>query len=251
MFCPNCGGTVADDVRFCAHCGHALPVCQGTLPPQPVADAYAQQYQSHKNLLRQNETAILNRLIDYFSPKQGAYDAFENACRRVNHYARGARNALLIWGCIVSGMSLILLLGSILTYYDVRSDDAPLIMGIVGLILGAPMVTGGILMKVVNRRNFNKALQDYYRLSVELYSHFYACTDCPVGAEYTNPKILASILARVQSGRADTIKEAINLLVTPNQAKIYRFYNQTQQNTASIHAQTQIPVIFLNERLFR
>ena len=50
-------------------------------------------------------------------------------------------------------------------------------------------------------------------LAQELTQHFRAYGYCPVGPEYTNPSILQQIMSVIQSGRAETPKEAINVLL--------------------------------------
>lgn len=243
MYCPNCGSAVPEDGRFCPNCGQTVNTFGNTAVP---CDPYTQT----KDLTRRNEMAILDRLLNYFGPKQPQYDAFDDACKRVNHYARGAKSALLVWGCIVVGLALLMLVESLINYRYI-SDGPYFVFGILFLVVGIPMIVGGVLMKVFNRRSSSRAKGDYFTLSVELYTHFYECEDCPIGAEYTNPKILASLAYILQSGRADTIKEAINLLVAPHQAKIARFYLRSRETTAPIHAVTQIPTIFLPSSLFR
>ena len=47
----------------------------------------------------------------------------------------------------------------------------------------------------------------------ELYQYYLNYGYCLVSAEYTNPSNLLAILHTIESGRADTIKEAINILV--------------------------------------
>lgn len=53
----------------------------------------------------------------------------------------------------------------------------------------------------------------YKQLSEELDAHFKNYGYCPVAESYTNPKILREIREPINIGRADTIKESMNLLV--------------------------------------
>ena len=243
MFCPICGHQSPDGLQTCAVCGNALP--------QYVRQSYV-DYQARKNNLRNSEMMALSQAIEYFSHKRAAFDRYDAVCEKINHYARGARSALIVWGSIIAGFSLI--------YIFMRLFVAPYVAGTwagvssvaaVGLLPGILMIVGGILMKVNNRSKYRKFLMLYAEPSQELFDYYVRYPNCPVGPEYVNPAAMLLVLDVLRSGRADTIKEGLNLAVPrTKQEKLDLYLNMIRHNTAAINAQTRVPVVFAPASFF-
>ena len=102
MFCSNCGNQVADGTRFCPHCGGGVASANVSIPEAPVAPDPMMQYQMQKNAVRHSEMRELDRLIGHFSQKADQYDDYDIATAAVNHYSRGARKAMIVWGAILA-----------------------------------------------------------------------------------------------------------------------------------------------------
>jgi hypothetical protein len=248
MFCPYCGATVADNTAFCCQCGKNIQQFRGVQTVE-TNQAQVQQYQAQKQAARQGEIQTLDRVIQHFVPRQAAFDAYDDACKKVNHYARGAKSALLVWGCIALSFGLMFLAFS---YADSvwRGAEALPSMLSMFVVPGALMIVGGILMKVNNRSRHRRSLEEYGQLSAELCNHYVALPDNPVGAEFCNPHVLIELMRILQSGRADTVKESLQCLTaSKNQARIGNYLAQTQKNTAVINAQTGISIIFIPPHL--
>ena len=243
MNCPHCQNPVPVGAAFCSRCGNRVTL------PQPAADPYAQQYQQQKASLRQSEMNVLGELIQYFSPKQSEFDAYDDTCKKLLYYARGAKNALLVWGCIAFSIGL---LGTIISLSEHASTDDLIGFGILLMLPGVLMAVGGILMKVNNRSKYRRYAECYAQLSQSLYHHYLGYSNCPVGPEYANPRVLHVLLRILRSGRCDTIKEAINCMVADgNYAAIARYCQQIQQETASINANTRVLAVFAASRFFK
>ena len=250
MYCPECGNQVIDGANFCNKCGKKLPQpevsaqpavtaqpeipVQAAEPAQPTAD-----YQAQKNAIRQSEMQALYAAQNYFGQKLPQFQAYDNACARVNHYIRGAKSALIVWGGIVTGIALLLLAASEL------SSEVVVPAVVLFLFPGLLMIFGGIMMKVANKRNLARSKEEYARLSVELCYHYINYPNCPVGPEYANPYILQHLLNCLQSGRVNTIQESINLAINERQhRRIAEYLNTVVRNTADVNQQTRVTTFF-------
>ena len=249
MNCPHCQRPLPPCATFCSGCGYQLAPM---VPAYPVVDPYAQQYQQYqqqKNALRQNEIGQLENLIRYFSGKQTEYDAYDDACKKLLHYAKGASNALIVWGGILLGIGLIALI-SFLDSGDL--DDGLPVALLMFMLPGMGMVVGGILNKVSSNNKHKQFQQTYQYLSQDLYAHYLGYPNCPVGPEYSNPAILHKLMQILRSGRCDTIQEAINCMIADaNHAAITRYCQQIQKETAAINANTRVGTIFAAGRFYR
>ena len=233
MFCPHCGQQIADGSAFCSVCGKSTT---------NVAAAPVMDFQAQKMAVRQSEISAMKQALDHFNQKRDEFIEYDYVCELVNHYAQGAKGALLVWGIIIATAGLLMLMvpeafvGSLVAF----------------VIPGAAMIFGGIMMKVKNRKNYAYFQQEYARLSEELYNHYVSYPNCPVGPEYANPEILETILGVLQSGRADTIKEALNLLIDDaERSEMSEYLNMIEQNTAAINAQTRVAAVFAAANFFK
>ena len=233
MFCPSCGQQIADGSAFCSVCGKSTT----NVAPAPVID-----YQAQKQAVRQSEIKALGQALDHFNQKREEFTEYDCVCELVNHYAQGAKGALLVWGIIIATAGILMLM----------VPEAFLGALIAFVVPGGAMIFGGIMMKVKNRKNYAYFQQEYARLSEELYNHYVSYPNCPVGPEYANPEILEIILGVLQSGRADTIKEAINLLIDDaERSEMSEYLEMIEQNTAAINAQTRVAAVFAAANFFK
>ncbi|MBE6776873.1 MAG: zinc ribbon domain-containing protein [Ruminococcaceae bacterium] len=245
MFCSNCGTRLLENAVFCTNCGKKvadMPIATYSYQPTPVmvAPSVMQQHAEIESL-RKSELSILEKVFEFFSKKQLHYDAYDDACEQVNKYARGTSNALIIWGSIFT--AFLVLMGVI----SPREIVMCLILGIPAIL----MLIGGILLKVNARNKLHYYLEGYANLSQELYNNYLEFEDCPIVAEYTNPRILYSISHLIKTCRANTINEAINILNSQtNAALVTRHITEIKKNTFEINAQTRVPVIFAPSKFF-
>lgn len=272
MYCPYCRSVLADDASFCSNCGKGVKTNQ-TLPDAAVINQQAQQYQAQKDAVRNSELASLNRLIEHFSKKQAAYDLYDETCKQLPRYARGTKSAPMVFGSILTSFGLFcvafmsfalfspsseLYIGKPFSFKDLpsllqSSDDAiALFGGALFFLAGSILILVWIFNKIKNtkRKNFYQA--QYASLSRELNNHYLDYSNCPVGAEYTNPRILTRLRQLMLSGRADTLKESINrLLADSNQRAIEHYLEEIQRNTAAINRNLRFGSIFIASRFFK
>lgn len=233
MFCNKCGTQLPDGSVFCSSCGCDMSAnsTNGVSAPTMNYGAQfmqAQQYQMQKNAVRNGEMETLKRAYEHFNIKRAEFQSYDDVSKKLNHYSRGARTGLLVWGIIITVIALTIiapLLGG-------DNSGTAMVFFLMFLIPGSLMIFGGIMMKVNNKKKFAYYEGEYIRLSNILNEHYKAYPQCPVGAEYSNPEIIEVIMGILESGRADTIKEAINVLVNEvNQAEM-RLYLQNIESYA-------------------
>jgi hypothetical protein len=182
---------------------------------------------------------------------------YERRLYKVNHYAKGCSNALLIWGTIASNLALlfILLLIPEISQGALTADELPGVLIALGILLLAPgimMITGGIRMKVNNRRNFCQFKEQYTAPAHELTIHFMSYANCPISPEYTNPRILIKLLNLLHSGITNSIQESLNhLMVSVNQSAMAQHLEQTRQNTVVPNQTYDIRYIFIPSKFFK
>lgn len=246
MNCPHCKQPLSDGMAFCPGCGN-----QVSQPAYTMVDPYAQQqvYLQQKAAARQSEIQILDHTLRHFSMKQTQYDAYDEACRKLIHYGKGARSALIIWGCIVLTFGLIMLISMI---SDGSVDDGGVAIAVLSIFPGLGMLIGGILMKLNNSKQLAQCQQEYAAYSQELFYHYMLYPNCCVGPEYSNPRVLQILLRNLNSGRCDSIKESINCMIDASGRRdIDRYCQQLSQQTAIVNGSTGVGAIFIPARLFR
>ena len=249
MFCSNCGTRLLENALFCTNCGKKvadIPVVTYNQQPTPVTvEPSVVQQHAEIEALRKSELSILEKVFQFFSKKQIQYDGYDDACEQVNKYARGTSNALIVWGSIITAILILFIVISAAT-----NEWAPTGLFII-TVPGILMLIGGILLKVNGRQKQRYYLEGYANLSQELYNYYLEYEDCPIAAEYTNPRILYSISRLIQTCRANTINEAINILNSQtNAALVTRHITEIKKNTFEINNQTRVPVIFAPSKFF-
>lgn len=242
MFCPFCGAQVMDGASFCNACGGNITGAPA--PAHNTAPAYNPvDYQTQKNAVRESEMTALAKTIDHFNLKKNEFDQYDAVCELVNYYSRGAKSSLIVWGAICFFLGI---------FCAFAMGDAAVAPLLIFSLPGCLMIAGGILMKINSKKKYAFYQAEYARLSQELYEHYMAYPNCPVGAEYANPDILAVLMSYLQSGRADTIKESINVAVSEaTRAEMNDYLATIQANTEAINSQTKVAAFFAAANYFK
>ena len=216
-YCYSCGSVLGVNDKFCNNCGAAAA---SQLVPQEYNPVPAQQDYGRKGALVE-----INRLIEYFGVKQAQYDEYD-VCSENLSYLENPRAHVNVRG-IIGGKPFIIigavLLGIGVNFGAIASSlNSGEMLGTCVLLslFGAGSLAAGIVLTVT----YNKKLRDtrnnlilqnqtrFNQLVDELSEYYKAYGYCPMSPEYTNPKILNKIRDIIWSGRADSIKEAINIL---------------------------------------
>jgi len=167
---------------------------------------------------RQKELRIMDDLIRYFSIVQKYYDEYDEVSERIYRLSCASSKAALVWGIIASVGSLLLTL--------LTQDGAWLLL----LLLGVGLIALYVFLQIRKKNRLTEASNRYYELGEKLIEHYAKYLNCPVGPEYTNPSNLRVVQRTIISGRADTIKEALNILVEDaHRNKMENLASQTAQ----------------------
>ena len=221
-FCPNCGAEINIEMKFCGSCGMAV---DSLLKP---ADDKPATYLEQQAQVRTESIKEMNRMIDYFARKQREYNEYDEcreavvywsnpnaAVKSVSMASYGFGVTLLILGLIFLVPGAISLLADF-TFGHFKFSSVSLIIagaGLLGVIFG-PILIGHFNSRSAAERAKMSAYYNerFITLANDLTQHYNNYGYCAVGAEYTNPKILIRIAKLIRDGRAETIKEAINIL---------------------------------------
>lgn len=227
MFCVKCGNQMSDDAKFCTKCGALASGNQNYVTVQPgyngaVQNGYSGDFD--RGSVRRTEINEVRKMLSYFSQKTEQYNEYDYVCREFYRLKGGRRIAAVAWGYILA------IGGSILAVYLIGGAVIELIKGkpesagtsfILGILAAFFLALPGVLLILLDKKKIRKEYNEqlayytdkYFGLSNELYNHYLNYKNCPIGPEYTNPANIQVILDTIISGRADTTKEALNVLV--------------------------------------
>lgn len=245
VFCPNCGTQCAEGTRFCPSCGSSFlsdnTMQQYTAPQQYTAQSVVEQ----RAAIRQGESAELEKMIQYFSQKSAQYDEYDFVCQRIDPRYLKKKTGLLVWGIILASIGFLVLIATS------ANSSASVIAALMFMLGGGSMITGYILSSNAREKNYAKYYQRFDELTNELYRHYQNYGYCLVSAEYTNPSNLIAILQTIQSGRADTIKEAVNILVEDaHRNNMEAFARQTAVSSAAAARGANAAAVFSAANFF-
>ena len=254
MYCQNCGEKIIeiDGARFCRRCGQPVEM-QSNNKQTTQYDVTQQKHRNEVNQranIRQQETAELQKMIRYFSQKSEQYREYDRLTYRMNPKNRNAPTSFLIGGVICAVMGYILFAAFSGTdaydYYAMFALIPLLFVCCFGLIVAY------IILSIIRKKEYEKNRVRFEELSNDLYQHYQNYGYCLVSAEYTNPENLKAILQTIESGRADTIKEAINILVEDaHRNDMQNYAAQTAASSAAAARGATVSAVFSAANFFK
>ena len=232
MFCNQCGKQNPDSARFCNFCG------------APMAGPMVTIYQPRKQE-RNAEIAELERMIRYFSQKSALYGEYDNVSAEIDSCSKGKHYALLIWGIIVS-------FAATMMFSAINSSDTKTaVIALIPFLIGQGMIVGHIIYAVSFNKRLDMLTCRYDELSSELFDYYRGYGTCLIGPEYTNPSNLITILNTIKSGRADTTKDAINILVEDAYRRnMQQFAAQAARSAAAAARGARVSAVFSAANFF-
>lgn len=230
MFCLHCGQQLLDDAAFCSACGQKVPSVLDA--PVSVSD-----FQTQKNSIREGEITALKEAIYYFSQKASVFQSYDTICRQIIKYVRGPSIGFVIGGFLAITFAFIFL--------HTETFATPFFF-FSGFMSGIALIITWALLIVHGRNMINRLQQPFQTVSEALFQYYLEYPHCPVGPEYIHPKTLAAFLKCLQSGRADTIKESINLTINEaNKKRMSAYRNMISQNTAEVRANSAATAVLI------
>lgn len=213
-FCTKCGTQMEDDVNFCPKCGTA------SNPTNQVVNVESKTEVSEKNT--SSIVAKLKELHSYFSEIENAYNIFDNGIGIINdaewRKTVNKRYKMSVAGIICWILTAIFILQCIKTFGGIFIYSGATTKFFLSLFLGVITVSFAITFSIYGKgfKNHKKAL-DFYDNNVpiaqkQIQEHYAKLEDCPLGIDYTSPSTIERLVYYLNSHRADSLKEAINVL---------------------------------------
>lgn len=209
MYCPKCGTQIEDGSSFCISCGSKITVIASN---QETQHNYVSPLEQRINI-RKSECEEIEKMIPYFSQKQDTYDEYDKTCAQLKPVFSTLITITLTLGIVSLAIGSLTLLISYSCVGNEQLFGSRFFPAIIFILIGLGSIAMCIVFKKLQNNYYQKTIRRINELSSELYQHYKGYGYCTVSAEYTNPSILRIILKTIESGRADTIKEAINILL--------------------------------------
>lgn len=226
-YCSKCGSLIADGSSFCSKCGNAV---EGSSQIQNYVPTSAISQQGE---IRKASIIEINKMIQYFGQKESQYNEYDNCIEKIAYY-NGPRPQIQVNANRGTPMKvpgvIMTVVGSFFSIFmTMLVENSASSNGAAGmLIFGLAILSIGIFLIVTGNKKNQAFIKEYnekkasilkqyedrlYELAEELNNHYLNYGYCPVAASYTNPQILTLIREPIDLGRADTIKEAINVMI--------------------------------------
>lgn len=209
-FCSKCGVKIDESIRFCPACGNAVnAISTANVQPSSILKQQADA--------RNESLAELNRIISYFDQKANEYNEYDRCCNSLNYLRKPTSSGVLILGVILTGLFgfVVLFMLSITSQsngIDINDIIMTCFLGFPGLI-GIMLIFAFFIQEKSRRRRLVKTTDRLADLAIELTEHYAKYGYCCIGPEYSNPNIIRNLYRLINSGRADTPKEAINVMI--------------------------------------
>ena len=214
LYCKKCGKENQDNSSFCVNCGAPFDLRDQVRPTQANPNqAPVNNYYNSRREIRESELREIDNLIYYFSQKAPEYEESAMLSDKLDVLERKL-NRTPVAGIVLSSICGVFILLSVML--AVNHNSVYGFTAFLAFLTGIPAV---IIMSVylismlINKPRYKKYRERFDVLNEELTRHYNDYGYCPVGIEYTNPNDLKAIRDTIQSGYADTSKEAVNYLM--------------------------------------
>lgn len=259
MFCTKCGNQITDGSSFCPSCGNNLNTSNVQISyrqrdiAQPIYNNYALNQRAQERTAEINE---VRKMINYFSQKTDTYNQYDDVCNQLSRMPASYGAKKIVWGVILSVIGGFFLLEAFSALLSGGSNGATGFLAL--FILSLPFFGAGallIVLHITGSKNYQNRMailnESFDQLSTELMDYYNAYGYCPIGPEYTNPSNLVVILDTIQSGRANNVSEAINILVEDaHRNNMEAIARQTAVNTAAAARGARAGAIFSAANFF-
>lgn len=210
--CPNCNGQVQIDASrefgFCSYCGTKIVFEREA--PLNATQAFAD-----------NRSAALDeitRIMDHFEPVADDFRRVDAVNDEINFLSHKSYAGVIGAGIVILIIGIIIMLCG-------------------GIPVGIAVLIVAIVLFVVpgvQKNNDSKTIEDLKEekrdLSKLLMDRYNEYPNCPVGIEYCREDVLYDLYEYLRKGRAETIKEAINLLESDeHNAEMMRIAKETRE----------------------
>lgn len=205
MYCSKCGNEIYSEQIFCSVCGNNLSVTSQN--SELLASSQLGSSVQMTSKIRQDEMRQMDDLIAYFSLKRQQYEEYDFMIDRIIERSKSKYGRALGFGIPLLAIGVTGIHEALIT------NPMIVILPILSMCVGASLIALFTICNIIRSRKLKDDLKRHSELEVELFAHYNAYGNCPIGPEYTNPSNLIAIKRTIISGRADTVKEAINTMI--------------------------------------
>ena len=204
--CPNCNGQVQIDATqnfgFCSYCGTRLAFSHGT--PTNATQTVANN--------REAALKEIQKVINHLQQISSHFKEIDKLHDDIYQLKRQQYNAYVVCGAFSLIMSYYFLINVAGSEYSssIRVVFFLLFLGFLGmglfLLVYRLSLRNKLKLSIVEKE---KIIEN---LNQEIQNKYYEYPNCPIGYEYFRPEMLNTIQNYIRQGRAESIKEAINLI---------------------------------------
>ena len=223
MYCFKCGHKNNDGAQFCEKCGEKLTIQQVDLNDDSFDDEPDEEIFQGSLIDKINEErkavqpnlatdppadkrqllSELNRLYQYFSKVNQSYRHLVDCSKKLEALRGPSIFKWLFGGLLISlvvYLALVFLVG-----IDLKAGF---------FILWLAIAIGGI---IVQNQKFKKDKRFYENnvisINYELVQYYNQASNCCIAYEYSDPAYMQEIIKILNSGRAETLGNAINIML--------------------------------------
>ena len=187
MFCSKCGQEVSDDASFCSKCG------------SPTGGL--KQPSSQESGVRQTTYELLSSVDRKLRDQRAHYRAIQDDNIKLAELRKSDKDKGRWIFSVAWGLALWYLSGFI------EGESAAIGCRVAACVPFAICALGAA-RKAAMVKNLRRDIATHVAAVVEIYA---SVKDNPLSFEHSSPYALDSLLAIVRQGRADTLKEALNV----------------------------------------
>lgn len=214
QYCSKCGNQVMGD--FCSVCGTRAGTVESSV--------------NQLVRIRQDSLDELSKMFSYFDQVRNQHEEYKEARKMADYHSNPLGGQLRIAPFLVPGIILTVVLGMFsllpvsLTNLNENNGVLEIVLVIIPfLIPGLGLITAAVIRMIINKRRNKQRLKllDYYSVRAEGYLdglqlHYNNYEGYRIALEYCDPAVLRLLWDVINSGRANTITDAINILHLEN-----------------------------------
>lgn len=205
-YCISCGIELPEETNYCGSCGKQQTDNKSCNTSKIQGNDMCSN-QGIKEFVRTDEQGVIEKLeaaYNYFMKKQNDYDELDRLTEKYQIMSkRKWQNTLFL--CLIVYFFFIVIFGPLL--HSLITLYIFLIVTFIPIIVMIPAKTSNryqiendeMRLKI---REIEKKLLEYYE----------SYPDRPIAYEYSNPRFIRVIKKYIETGRADSIKEALNCI---------------------------------------
>jgi len=216
MFCAKCGKEINDRANFCQYCGTSIKLTDNELD-DVKGSSFAQE--------KKADILKLKKCLEHFGEIRDVYEKYSEHWN-IKRELDSLDGCTFFLGVIVCG-AILSFLGTLL--FSIFVYNLPSSVGLF-LTLALPFVFWflGVIHRKKKKAYIQNQLEDIYKI---IEQHYQKYEDCPLAIGNTSPSRIEEYINLIETGRADSIKEAINLQIDDeHKTKMLRLQQEAADN---------------------